>query len=138
MSNKLKIASTTRIYLDMRRLLDVILDCIPDFPKDFKVVIGARMQDLCVSMLNDLSCAYLDKPRRYEHLVDFQCRFDTLRTLVRISGERRWLRGLKRHALIVDLLDAVGRQSNAWKNSLSESQTAGSLSTDGHGCPSRH
>ena len=35
-----------------------------------------------------------------------------------IAGERRWIKGQGRRAHIIELMDAIGKQSTAWKNSL--------------------
>lgn len=78
------------------------------------------MQDIAVNLLSEISAAYLNRDRtvRVQHLVDFQTDFEVLKTLVRIAGERKWILGLSRHADIIELMDAIGKQSTAWKNSL--------------------
>jgi hypothetical protein len=37
---------------------------------------------------------------------------------VRIAGERKWILGRSSHADIIELMDAIGKQATAWKNSL--------------------
>lgn len=37
---KPKLASNTQIYLDSRKLLDIILDITPNFPKAYKFTVG--------------------------------------------------------------------------------------------------
>ena len=120
MSNKLKLVSNTRIYLDANALLDHILDVTPVFPREYKYSIGARMQGLAVELIQEIAAAYLikDKAESIAHLTAFQVKFQTLKTLVRKAGERRWIQGQGRHASIVDLMDAIGKQSTAWKNSI--------------------
>lgn len=41
---KPKLASNTQIYLDCRKLLDIILDITPNFPKAYKFTVGNKMQ----------------------------------------------------------------------------------------------
>lgn len=120
MANKVKLVSNTRIYLDVRKLLDHILDVTPNFPRAYKYTIGAKMHDLATECLQDIAAAYMNRDRqvRIGHLVNFQVRFETLKTLLRVAGERKWIKGQGRHALIVELVDAIGKQSSAWKNSL--------------------
>ena len=36
----------------------------------------------------------------------------------RIAGERKWILGRSSHADIIELMDAIGKQATAWKNSL--------------------
>lgn len=118
MASQLKLVSNTRIYLDARALLDEILDITPNFPRAYKFSIGAKMHELGVDLIQDIAAAYMDKANRVQHLISFQTKFETLKTLMRISGERRWIKGKGRHAHIIELMDAIGRQSTAWKNSI--------------------
>jgi len=118
--NKSKLLSNTQIYLDCRKLLDIILDITPNFPREYKFTIGNKMHDIGVGLIADISAAYLNRDRatRIQYLVNFQSKFEVLKTLMRIAGERRWILGRSRHADIIELLDAIGKQSTAWKNSL--------------------
>lgn len=122
---KPKLASNTQIYLDSRKLLDIILDITPNFPKAYKFTVGNKMQYTCINLLSKISAAYIvrDKPKRLDHLVSFQSEFEVLKTLLRISGERKWIAGRGKFAEIIELTDSIGKQSSAWKNSLIE-QTA--------------
>lgn len=118
--NKSKLLSNTQIYLDCRRLLDTILDITPHFPRAYKFSIGHKMHDIGVNLISHISAAYLnrERPTRIQHLINFQTEFEVLKTLLRIAGERKWILGQSRHADIIELLDAIGKQSTAWKNSL--------------------
>ena len=118
--NKSKLLSNTQIYLDCRKLLDIILDITPNFPRAYKFSIGNKMHDIGVALIAEISAAYLNRDRatRLQHLVNFQSEFEVLKTLIRIAGERKWILGKSRHADIIELLDAIGKQSTAWKNSL--------------------
>lgn len=118
--NKSKLVSNTQIYLDCRKLLDIILDITPNFPRAYKFSIGNKMHDIGVALIAEFSAAYLNRDRatRIQHLVNFQSEFEVLKTLMRIAGERKWILGRSRHADIIELLDAIGKQSTAWKNSL--------------------
>lgn len=120
MADKVKLVSSTRIYMDVRALLDDVLDVTVNFPKLYKYSVGARMQNLTVDLMQDVASAYMnkDKELRIQYLVNFQTKFETLRTLMRIAGERRWIKGQGRRAHIIELMDAIGKQSTAWKNSL--------------------
>lgn len=115
-----KLVSNTQIYLDCRKLLDAILDITPSFPRAYKFSIGSRLHDLAINLMSEISAAYINRDRavRIQHLVNFQADFEVLKTLLRIAGERKWILGKSRHADIIELLDAIGKQSTAWKNSL--------------------
>ena len=122
MADKVKLVSNTRIYLDARKLLDEILDVTPNFPRAYKFSIGSKMHDLGVELIQDITAAYINRNRetRIGYLVQFQTKFETLKTLMRIAGERQWIKGKGRHAHIVELMDAIGKQCTAWKNSLTK------------------
>lgn len=122
MANKFKLVADTQIYLDTRKLLDEILDITPQFPNAYKYSIGSRMHEVSINLLTEIAAAYMIKDResRITHLTNFQIGFETLKTLVRIAGERHWIKGCARHAHIVELMDAIGKQSSAWKNSLTK------------------
>ncbi len=116
---RLKLVSNAPIYKDVRSLLNEILEVTPEFPRQYKYTIGGEMQKLAVSLLSGAAAAYMDKANRLAHLSKFRYEFKTLRTLVRIAGEKRWIKGIARHAQIIELMDAIGKQSTAWKNSIS-------------------
>ena len=116
---RLKLVSNAPIYKDVRSLLNEILEVTPEFPRQYKYTIGGEMQKLAVSLLSGAAAAYMDKAIRLAHLSKFRYEFETLRTLVRIAGEKRWIKGIARHAQIIELMDAIGKQSTAWKNSIS-------------------
>lgn len=120
MADKVKLVSTTHLYLDCRALLNEILDVTPNFPREYKFTIGAEMQRLGISLLQTDAAAYMDKADRLQHLIKFKTEFETLKTLIRIAGERKWIKGIGRHAHIIELMDAIGKQSTAWKNSLTK------------------
>lgn len=120
MNNATKLVSQTQIYLDCRRLLDAILDITPNFPRAYKFSLGAKMQELGITLMSEVTAAYINRElaTRIQHLINFQSGFEVLKTLLRIAGERKWIQGRSTHAEIVELLDAIGKQSTAWKNSL--------------------
>jgi hypothetical protein len=122
MADKVKLVSNTRIYLDASKLLDEILDITPNFPRDYKYSIGSKMHDLSVELIQYIAAAYINRDRetRIHYLVEFQTKFETLKTLMRKAGERQWIKGKGRHAHIVELMDAIGKQCTAWKNSLTK------------------
>ena len=89
MADKVKLVSSTHIYMDVRALLDDVLDVTVNFPKLYKYSVGARMQNLTVDLMQDVASAYMnkDKELRIQYLVNFQTKFETLRTLMRITGD---------------------------------------------------
>ena len=41
-----------------------------------------------------------------------------MKTLIRIAGEREWIKGRGKCATIIELMDEIGKQSSAWKNKV--------------------
>lgn len=115
----MKLASRTKIYIDCRALLDEVLNITVNFPKSYKYTIGTKMQEYAVEALNDISGAYINKSLevRIKYLTNFQTRFETLKTLIRIAGERKWI-SLKKFGALSELTTSIGKQSTAWKKSL--------------------
>ena len=126
----IKLVSNTQLYLDCRALLNEILDVTPNFPREYKFTNGAEMQRLSVALLELDAAAYQNKQDRLQNLIRFKAKFETLKTLIRVAGERRWIKGLGRHAQIIELMDAIGKQSTAWKNSLIKANKPESESYD--------
>ena len=115
-----KLVSSTKIYLDARKLLDITLSVVHDFPREYKFTIGSKLQEISVNLMQEIAAAYInrDKAETIKHLTVFQTKFETLKTLMRIAGERQWIKGTGRHAHIIELMDEIGKQSTAWKNSM--------------------
>ncbi|MCD8294983.1 MAG: four helix bundle protein [Clostridia bacterium] len=114
----------TKIYIDARHLLDDILDMTAAFPRQYKFTVGARMQSLAIDVLEEITAAYINRDLdiRLAHLLVFQQKFQTLSTLVRLAGERRWVQGVGRLARAIEAMDGIGRQSSAWRNSLASKE----------------
>lgn len=115
-----KLVSSTKIYLDARLLLDTILDIVPNFPRAYKFTIGSKMEDLAVDIIHEIAAAYInkDKAETAKHLTEFQAKFETLKLLIRIAGEREWIKGRGKFANLIELMDGIGKQSSAWKNTI--------------------
>lgn len=117
-----KLVSNTKIYLDCTRLFNVILDITPEFPRAYKYSVGNRMHELAIDLLDEIAAAYINRNRdiRVQHLTNFQTKFNTLKTLLRTAGEKKWILGRSKHAEVIELMDAIGKQATAWKNSLTK------------------
>lgn len=58
-----KLVSSTKIYLDARKLLDIILDIVPNFPRAYKFTIGAKLQEIGVNLMQEIAVAYINKDK---------------------------------------------------------------------------
>lgn len=73
MSSKVKLVSSTRIYLDANALLDHILEITPAFPRQYKYSVGSKMHELAIELIQDIAAAYMNRDRetRIGYLVAF-------------------------------------------------------------------
>lgn len=87
-----KLVSSTKIYLDARKLLDIILDIVPNFPRAYKFTIGAKLQEIGVNLMQEIAAAYInkDKSETVKHLTEFQAEFETMKN----ANENRRRKGV--------------------------------------------
>ena len=123
----IKIASNSRIYIDAQKLLELLIEIISSLPKQYRYVIGDKMQSYVIDMLHDIASAYLhrDVDVRIGHINEMQSRYEVLRTLIKVVIEKRLIQGIGKQALLIELLDSIGRQGTAWKNSLLKANNQG-------------
>lgn len=122
-----KLLENTRIYRDVTLMMTETLDFTKDFPKAYRYSVGQQMQVLTMRMVNEIASAYITRnmEKKVAKLDDFQADFNTFKTFFRVASERRWMQGLGRRASMIELMDAVGKQSTAWKNSLTSLKNNG-------------
>lgn len=111
-----KLLENTRIYRDVTLMMTETLDFTKDFPKAYRYSVGQQMQVLTMRMVNEIASAYITRnmEKKVAKLDDFQADFNTFKTFFRVASERRWMQGLGRRASMIELMDAVGKQSTAW------------------------
>ncbi len=115
MENRIFIASDTKVFRDTVKLLDLIMDMTPDFPRAYKYTVGGQMHTLAMNLMLGIQHAFMDKEHRQSHLQMFICDFEVLQVLVRKAGERRWI-STKKQAETAELMITIGKQITAWKN----------------------
>ena len=119
-----KLASKTRIYLDVKQMLDIAIDVVRNFPKSQRPVFGDRLCNMLIDSLNHIAKAYMlgDLNVRIEHLAQLQTNLEVISTLIDIAGEQRWIMGTSKLANRLRLRERVGKQCTAWKGSLLRAQ----------------
>lgn len=115
-----RIASKTRIFLDSKRLLGVMVDVVKNFPKSQRYIVGDRLENLLIENLHYIARAYMMKNlvERINHLTRLQSNLEVIDTLIELAGQKRWIQGEGQLASILHLKDNIGRQATAWKGSL--------------------
>lgn len=115
-----KLASKTRIYLDVKAMLDITIGVVRNFPKSQRPIFGDRLCNLLIDALQRIARAYMlrDLRVRIEHLTQLQADLEIVGTLINIAGEQRWIMGSNRLVNLLRLHESVGKQCTAWKGSL--------------------
>lgn len=114
-----KLLQNARLYRDTSILMVETLELVVSFPKAYKYTVGERMQNLTMDMAQQVASAYITKDlhKKLDELDSFQADFNVLKTLYRIAGEKQWM-SLGRRAHMIELMESIGKQSTAWKNSV--------------------
>lgn len=121
MRGRQRTVSDTQIYRDCDRLFTDVLHITPNFPRHYQHTIGLEMHRICIALIRLVSQTYMtrDLSARIDALTAFQVEFQTLRLLIRKAYELKWINA-KKFAYFIELNENIGRQSVAWKNSLSK------------------
>lgn len=121
-----KLASDTRIYLDVKQMLDITIGLVKNFLKTQRPIFGDRLCNMLIDSLNHIAKAYMlsDLTVRIEHLAQLQTNLEVITTLIDIAGEQRWIMGTNKLANLLRLRESAGKQCTAWKGSLLKARTA--------------
>lgn len=86
-----RFASKTRIYLDVKQMLDITIGVVKNFPKSQRPIFGDRLCNMLIDSLNHIAKAYMlsDLSVRIEHLAQLQTDLEVISTLIDIAGEQR-------------------------------------------------
>jgi hypothetical protein len=103
-------------------LMESVVVTAENFPKAYRYTIGARMQTLAVDIMQGFARAYLtrDKESSLRVLDGMIADTETLKTLIALSGEKRWIYGKKRYGLLLVLVSDVAKQASALRNGIQE------------------
>ena len=102
------------IYKTAYDLLEQLVDLATDVPKFLRYSMGTRMVDLCLDMLAQVYRANLSRDLRTEALADLLISHRQLLMLLRVCYRQKAL-STGRYALLVKLMDSIGRQATAWR-----------------------
>lgn len=104
------------IYKAAYDLLEQLTDLAKDLPKFFRYSIGTRMVDLNLDILGLVYRANMAMYNRAETITDMLICYRQLQMLLRVCYHQKAL-STGRYAALIKILDSVGRQATAWKNS---------------------
>lgn len=88
-----RLASKTRIFLDSKRMLGVMVDVVKNFPKSQRYIVGDKLENLLIENLHLIARAYMMKnlAERINHLSRLQSNLEVIDTLIELAGQKRWI-----------------------------------------------
>ena len=77
-----RLASKTRIYLDVKQMLDITIGVVKNFPKSQRPIFGDRLCNMLIDSLNHIAKAYMlsDLSVRIKHLTQLQTDLEVVST----------------------------------------------------------
>lgn len=113
-------ASLPRIHGDCMKLLNLLIDSMKSWPREFKYVFGERLLLGASMMAGRAEKAYRapDKTEKRRHLLDFEAEFIHVKNIAAIAATRRWIQGPGRAAEVIERIASVETQAEAWLASV--------------------
>src|SRR5574344_1202831 len=111
------LANQLSIYKETYNLVKTITIFVNKMPRLYKFTLGEKILNTAYDLFNYIQLANIFKEDRNKHLQMFIVKFESLKTLLRLGFELRALEGLNRQVEIARLMESIGRQVTAWKNS---------------------
>lgn len=109
------IASELRVYRDAYKLASLIIDITGNFPRRHKYTLGQKIYETALDLFEYIQLANMFKANRVTHLNGFIVKFEKLKTLIRLGGEKHCI-SIGQQVNIAQLTESIGRQIVAWKN----------------------
>jgi hypothetical protein len=111
--------NNTRLFNDLKTLLELVVAVSDNFPKSHRYVVGAKMQELSISMVRYFGRAYLTRDAGCIGYMDcLVADIESLNVLITISVEKGWINSRNKAARLVRLLDGITKQSVALRNTF--------------------
>ena len=101
------------IYRTGVRLLALALKVQEQMPRSMKRILGEKITQHCVDMLDLMALANASKDARARYIQDLLTRQRALTVLFRVSQDSRYI-STKLWAESVELLGSIGKQAGGW------------------------
>lgn len=118
------LANQLSIYRETYNLVKIVTIFVNKMPRLYKFTLGEKILNTAYDLFNYIQLANMFKEDRNKHLQMFVVKFESLKTLLRLGFELRALEGLNRQVEIARLMESIGRQVTAWKNSKTKRREA--------------
>lgn len=98
------------------KLLNLFIDSMKNFPKEFKYVFGKQLLRGAACMAGRAAKAYhaSSKAEKRRHLLAFEAEFIEVKAIADIATHRRWIQGPGRAAEVIERIVSIEDQSEAW------------------------
>jgi len=103
------------IYKDTYKLILIIFEQTKHFSREYKYTLGQDMKRDSIQLVRSIYRANRSKEKR-QYLEEFLDNFEILKLEVRLSADLKLL-SIKHLSEISRMLDLIGKQATAWKNS---------------------
>jgi hypothetical protein len=114
-----KSLNQTQLFNNLSELLSVVVSATENFPKSARYVAGAEMQRCAVRMLTDFADAYTSNDAScIATMANLIANMQTLKVMVSVSMQQRWIYGQKKAGRLIRLLDSISIQATALRNSF--------------------
>jgi hypothetical protein len=109
------LSHTLPIYIDTYKLILLIFERTSNFGREYKYTLGQDMKRDGINLVRSIYRANRSKDKR-QYLEEFLDNFEILKLEVRLCTDLKLI-STKQLAEISKMLDIIGKQATAWKNS---------------------
>ena len=110
------IAKELSVYQDTYKFVKMVTVAQKGYSKQFKYTIGAKTVDTALQLFEYIQLANMFRENRRTHLNGFIVKFETVKTLLRLADDFHLI-SLNQRAEMFPVMEKIGRQITAWKNS---------------------
>jgi len=108
------LTETLPVYRDTYRLIQLVFLRTRDFPRDYKYSLGQDMRRDAIMLVRSIYRANRSENKR-QWLEEFLDNFEILKLEIRLCVDMR-LFSPRQQAEMSPLMDSIGKQATAWKN----------------------
>jgi hypothetical protein len=109
------LSHTLPIYIDTYKLILLIFERTSNFGREYKYTLGQDMKRDGINLVRSIYRANRSKEKR-QYLEEFLDNFEILKLEVRLCTDLKLI-STKQLVEISKMLDIIGKQATAWKNS---------------------
>ncbi|MBM3456745.1 MAG: four helix bundle protein [Bacteroidetes bacterium] len=103
------------VFKDVYQLILKIFDYTKDFPREYKFTLGQDLKRDGINLVRSIYRANKSKEKTH-YLEAFSDDFELVKLELRLCADMKLL-PLKKHAELSELMDRIGKQITAWRNS---------------------